>query len=44
MSTEKILEKNWLLNHPIEADLISSVPDSGNPAAIGYSEQVRNSI
>jgi amidophosphoribosyltransferase len=25
--------------HPVEADLVSPVPDSGVPAAIGYSEQ-----
>ena len=35
----KNLGKYLALESPIEADLVSSVPDSGNPAAIGYSEQ-----
>lgn len=35
----KSLGKELAIESPIEADLISSVPDSGNPAAIGYSEQ-----
>jgi len=35
----KNLGKYLAIESPIEADLVSSVPDSGNPAAIGYSEQ-----
>ena len=35
----KSLGKYLALESPIEADIVSSVPDSGNPAAIGYSEQ-----
>jgi amidophosphoribosyltransferase len=35
----KNLGKELAIESPIEAELISSVPDSGNPAAIGYSEQ-----
>ena len=35
----KSLGKELAIESPIEADLVSSVPDSGNPAAIGYSEQ-----
>ena len=35
----KNLGKYLALESPIEADIVSSVPDSGNPAAIGYSEQ-----
>ena len=34
----KNLGKQLALESPITADLISSVPDSGNPAAIGFSE------
>lgn len=34
----KNLGKQLALESPIVADLISSVPDSGNPAAIGFSE------
>ena len=35
----KNLGKQLAIESPIEVDLVSSVPDSGNPAAIGYSEQ-----
>ena len=35
----KSLGKYLAIESPIEADIVSSVPDSGNPAAIGYSEQ-----
>ena len=35
----KELGKQLAIESHTEADLISSVPDSGNPAAIGYSEQ-----
>ena len=35
----KNLGKYLAIESPIEADIVSSVPDSGNPAAIGYSEQ-----
>jgi len=35
----KNLGKQLAIESPSEADLVSSVPDSGNPAAIGYSEQ-----
>jgi amidophosphoribosyltransferase len=33
------LGKRLAIEHPIEADLVMPVPDSGVPAAIGYSEQ-----
>lgn len=29
------------LEHPVEADIVGSVPESGNAAAYGYSLQVR---
>lgn len=35
----KNLGKRLAMEHSVEADLVSAVPDSGNPAAIGYSEQ-----
>ena len=35
----KNLGKYLAIESPAEADIVSSVPDSGNPAAIGYSEQ-----
>jgi len=35
----KNLGKQLAIEFPIDADLVSAVPDSGNPAAIGYSEQ-----
>jgi amidophosphoribosyltransferase len=35
----KNLGKQLAIESPQEVDLISSVPDSGNPAAIGYSEK-----
>jgi len=35
----KNLGKQLAIESPQEVDLISSVPDSGNPAAIGYSEE-----
>ena len=35
----KSLGKYLAIESPIDADIVSSVPDSGNPAAIGYSEQ-----
>ena len=33
------LGKLLALEHPVEADLVAPVPDSGVPAAIGYAEQ-----
>ncbi len=33
------LGKRLAIEHPVEADLVMPVPDSGVPAAIGYSEQ-----
>ena len=35
----KNLGKQLAIESPSEVDIVSSVPDSGNPAAIGYSEQ-----
>jgi len=35
----KNLGRQLAIESPTDADLISAVPDSGNPAAIGYSEQ-----
>ena len=35
----KNLGKQLAIESPSEVDVVSSVPDSGNPAAIGYSEQ-----
>lgn len=29
------------LEHPVEADMVGSVPESGNAAAYGYSAEVR---
>ncbi len=35
----KNLGKQLAIESPSDVDIVSSVPDSGNPAAIGYSEQ-----
>jgi amidophosphoribosyltransferase len=35
----KMMGRKLAVEHPVEADLIVPVPDSGVPAAIGYSEQ-----
>lgn len=33
------LGQQLALEHPVEADLVMSIPDSGNPAALGFSHQ-----
>jgi len=34
---------HWQENlHPVEIDLVLPVPDSGVPAAIGYSEEIKS--
>ena len=38
-ATRKALGKRLAIEHPIEADIVVPVPDSGVPAAIGYAEQ-----
>jgi len=35
----KMMGRRLAIEHPVEADLVVPVPDSGMPAAIGYSEQ-----
>ncbi|MFH1589101.1 MAG: amidophosphoribosyltransferase [archaeon] len=34
------LGKNLAIEHPVEADMIISVPDSGNTAALGYAQEI----
>ena len=36
--------KQLAIEHPVEADLVSSVPESGTAAAHGFSRQVSRSV
>ena len=38
-ATRKALGKRLAKEHPVEADIVIPVPDSGVPAAVGYAEQ-----
>ncbi len=40
----KKLGKELAKEHPIKADLVVPVPDSGVPAAIGYAEEVKKNV
>jgi amidophosphoribosyltransferase len=38
-ATRKALGKRLAIEHPVEADVVIPVPDSGVPGAVGYAEQ-----
>ena len=44
MNTEKKLGAELAIESHVDSDLIIPVPDSGVPAAIGYSEEIKKSV